>query len=1158
MSMIRDTTATDAGNAAGRGTPAAAGSGAARTGGVFVNSDAWNFWHTKDDPMDADSLRRDIDFYIAGGGVAALLYNMNFQRTFFESRVWTPYWRDLSLADDGELLLRGRPIPSLPGQSLQTAESYKEMFQSVMRMRRNCPDYMRVRYAYCRSRGVELWHSMRMNDVHWTSPGLEERPQHGDFWREHKERLARAWYRRPWFAEWNWSNYALDYGQPEVFDYSLALVKEYLLDYEADGIELDWLRGLPVFRPGHDQRNTPVLTRFMRAVRRLADEAALKWGHGIRIAARAPTRVQEALDVGMDVLRWAQEGLVDVVIPSPHSVRTEQDCQVQLWRRALPPAVVLAPAIDMYVASGWMCRGTLATDCAFASAYYHDGADTLYIYNHFPLFARQTAPEAAYPEMAQFFALAADRRQVDAAARRHVVTWRETVVEGAQAESPYPAVLAAGSAGALRVNMGGAVAGRAARFVIGATVPLQVEIWVNGVACGHAVETVQAPGRIPVAAHTPLWYVGVELPGGTLHDGWNVIDLHNVGEQNVQRGDFVWSEVALAAAAARDAAPARPSRVVCRDGAFWIDGRQVRLLAGTMHYFRIPRAYWRERMLEARALGLNAIETYLCWNLHERREGEFDFSGNLDVEAYFRLAHELGLYVVARPGPYICSEWDNGGIPAWLMLRPGIRFRRSNQPYEAAVANYMRVVIPKIRALDADHGGPVVAVQIENEYGSYAADKDHLAFLRDLYRAAGVKLPLFTADSCEYYPGEETSHLSQLTFSGGTLPGTPAALNFGKESARCLAFRQRVRPDDLPLCAEFWCGWFEIWGGPRETRGVEATSRELETMLEAGCSIIFYALCGGTMFYMTGGANGGGPCRKDYRPNTTSYDFDAILTEAGERTPKFHAYRELIARHTGVTPPERRPLPRPAGFAGRAPLTGSTPLAAVLDAVAAKRVRGTSPLSFEELGTDFGYVFYRTRVPAPIADPVTAPFALLGVRDRANVLVDGRPLCTCYRNDASHVTPDVTVGPQGVELAVLVENMGRIHFGNMVGCDTKGICQDITFSHQILTGWEMWTLPLDNPDGRFAFGPADAALQAPAFHLVEFGVAAPADTYLKFPGTKGMTWINGHPLGRYWNIGPGDTLYVSGCYLRPGVNRLVIFETDALGADTVEFTASRV
>lgn len=522
----------------------------AQARGTFINMDAWCFWNTPQvERMNEAGLKADIDFYTAKGGVEALVFNMNFQRTFFDTKAWTPYERGVELKDDGTLWVRGKRVTSPGGQVIHGEKSYIQMYKCLMAMKRNCPNYMQVRYDYCHEKGVECWWSMRMNDPHWLSPGLEERPQHSDFWYYNKERLTRAWYRRPWFPEWHWENYIFDYAQKEVYDYNLALVREYLLDYQSDGLELDWLRAIPAFRPGFDEAGSPILTQFLRDVKEVARAASLKWGHAIRIGVRVPTRVQEALDLGMDVPGWAKEGLVDLVVPSPKSVRVEQDTQVALWKRVLPPNVIVAPALDMYAASGWPTRTRQAMDMGFASNFYHQGADNIYVFNHFEKFTDVMPTN----EMQTVFANVSDRDAVSRFERRHILTWRETCVEGQFAESPYPGEIAAGSASAVRINLGEKTSGRVAKLVMGFTHPATLEIWCNTVKCGMLKPIETPPAGYPKGnKEHPTFYYELELPVGAAHDGWNVFDLHNVGDKAVGRDEFIWTEVVIAAATAAD------------------------------------------------------------------------------------------------------------------------------------------------------------------------------------------------------------------------------------------------------------------------------------------------------------------------------------------------------------------------------------------------------------------------------------------------------------------------------------------------------------------------------------------------------------------------------------------------------------------------------
>lgn len=578
------------------------------------------------------------------------------------------------------------------------------------------------------------------------------------------------------------------------------------------------------------------------------------------------------------------------------------------------------------------------------------------------------------------------------------------------------------------------------------------------------------------------------------------------------------------------------SRVEFKERAVIIDGRKTQIIAGAMHYFRVPREYWRDRMEKAVQLGLNCIETYMCWNLHERKEGVYDFSGMLDFEKFIRTAHELGLYVIVRPGPYICSEWDNGGIPSWLMNKSGIRYRRMNKPYIDALTTYLNVIIPKLKALQYDDGGPIIAMQIENEYGSYSCDKTYLAYLRDLYRNAGITIPLFTADGIEFGNPNKL-----LMINGGTIDGAAMCLNFGSRGIEGFDLGKTVRPDDPPFCTEFWCGWFDAWGcGTHHTRSPQNAAEELDDMLAYGGNVDFYMFHGGTNFAFTAGANGTN--NKDYAPDVTSYDFDAILSEAGDPTEKFFAIQNVIRKYA----PDRKfgtPVPVRKLPSQRLNITAIAPLHDNLDNIAQK-VSDPSPLTFEELGQDFGYVFYRTFVPGP----KRGSFKLQQVRDRANVYFNGELFHTYYRNDDESYTPTREFGSEGATLELLVENLGRINYAHLVGRDNKGICGDVAFAWQILVDWEMWALPSDSaPDEQLDWKPFQTLLRGkPAYYLVEFDVEDPADAFLKFPGIHGGVWLNGHAIGRYWDIGPGSTLYLPGAWMKKGKNRLIIFETDKL------------
>lgn len=513
---------------------------------VFMNSDAWNFW--TDNALEGRSreelvaaVEADVDFY-ADAGATAILYNMNAQRALFPSKAATPFWKDVAEGEDGRLLLRGKPLATD-----QDETAWRKMAARARHVAEILPDFMRVRLARCRARKVEMWHSMRMNDVHYTYLGNEWAPLHSDMWLDRKD-LLRAWYRHSWRCEW--SDNGFDYAKKEVFDAALALVREYLLDYESDGIELDWMRCLPVFVPGNDESNAPILTRFMRETRRVAAEAAAKWGHPVRVGVRVPARVREACGAGIDIASWAREGLVDLVVPSPKDTSTEMDCDVALYRALCPRPIILAPDLD------YDCRSDATHDvkfCAeidrgFLSGWYHDGADAAYLYNHFPRHAGKG--HRGYPA---YVTALGDRAAVARLPRRHVFTRHVPVGEGRFPRSPYWSVVwKNGSNGSVKVNCGEGVAGRRAKVVVGVKGPFEGDILVNAAKCtdveilsGGEADGLPKPLPRVVESSFRLGYVVADVPLGVLHDGWNAVEIFNRGARDLSADCFLWLEIML-------------------------------------------------------------------------------------------------------------------------------------------------------------------------------------------------------------------------------------------------------------------------------------------------------------------------------------------------------------------------------------------------------------------------------------------------------------------------------------------------------------------------------------------------------------------------------------------------------------------------------------
>ncbi|MGI5451167.1 glycoside hydrolase family 35 protein [Streptomyces sp. CA-243310] len=565
------------------------------------------------------------------------------------------------------------------------------------------------------------------------------------------------------------------------------------------------------------------------------------------------------------------------------------------------------------------------------------------------------------------------------------------------------------------------------------------------------------------------------------------------------------------------------------DDGFRLDEEPFRILSGGLHYFRVHPDHWRDRLRKARLMGLNTVETYVPWNLHQPRPDEFRMEGGLDLPAFLDLASAEGLYVLLRPGPYICAEWEGGGLPSWLLADPDIRLRSRDPRFLAAVDDYFGRLLPPLRSRLATRGGPVLAVQVENEYGAYGDDTAYLEHLADSLRQRGVDVPLFTCDQ----PAD---------LERGALPGVLATANFGSRSAQHLATLRTARPSGPLLCTEFWIGWFDRWGGNHVVRDAEQASQELDELLATGASVNFYMFHGGTNFGFTNGAND----KHTYRPTVTSYDYDAPLDEAGDPTEKFAAFRKVIAKYAPV--PAEPPPARAAKFRREeVALTESIGLldgAPVLgDAVASSR-----PLTMEELGQDHGFVLYETELP----DAGPALLVLEQVRDRAQVFLDGQPVGVLSRESHEHALTFSVPRPGGV-LTILVENQGRVNYGPGIH-DRKGLLGRVLLNGSPLDGWTSRPLPLGTLED-LPFGTAPDTPTGPAFHRGTFETDRPADTFLYLDGwTKGNAWINGFALGRYWSRGPQRSLYVPGPVLRTGVNEVVVLELHApCQARTVSF-----
>ncbi|MFI7407524.1 beta-galactosidase [Streptomyces sp. NPDC049627] len=547
------------------------------------------------------------------------------------------------------------------------------------------------------------------------------------------------------------------------------------------------------------------------------------------------------------------------------------------------------------------------------------------------------------------------------------------------------------------------------------------------------------------------------------------------------------------------------------NGSFRLDGAPFRILSGALHYFRVHPGHVRHRLEMLRAMGLNTVETYVPWNYHEPRTGAFTRLDELDF--FLTESKRAGLHAIVRPGPYICAEWDNGGLPWWV---PG-QLRTSDPVFLEHVERWFDVLLPLVAEHQVTRGGNVLMVQVENEYGSYGSDHAYLQFLADVLTGHGIEVPLFTADGPE-------DHM----LTGGSLPGLPATGTFGSQPARQLAALRRHRPDDPAMCMELWIGWFDHWGRKRNTRSARDAADTLEELLAAGASVNLYMAHGGTNFGLWAGANRDLETG-EYLPHATSYDYDAPIGEHGAPTPKFWAFREVLARYRDEPAPPPPPAPPVL-----VPTTVELTEWACLDALARPAVTRPTPPTFEELGLGQGLVRYRLDIPGP-----RQPYPLIidGLRDRAHLSVDGERVSTLHERSE----PVEIAGPARVEL--LVESLGRVGYGPTLG-EAKGILGGIRHDRQYLHQITAEAIPLDDL-APLSFTEGTAA--APAFLRGVLEVTDPGDTFLALPGwSAGVVWVNGFCLGRYRAEGPQRTLYLPGPLLRPGRNELIVLELDRI------------
>ena len=573
---------------------------------------------------------------------------------------------------------------------------------------------------------------------------------------------------------------------------------------------------------------------------------------------------------------------------------------------------------------------------------------------------------------------------------------------------------------------------------------------------------------------------------------------------------------------------------------FLRNGEPHQIISGALHYFRIPAELWKDRLARLKALGCNTVETYVAWNFHRPfLDRPTDFTGMRDLGRFLDLAAAADLDILVRPGPYICAEWDNGGFPAWLLddHRALAALRTSDPAYLDHVDRWFDELLPIIVRRQADRGGRVIGVQVENEYGSFGNDHDYLQHLQDGLAERGVTCMLFTSDGP-----------SELMLSGGRVPDTLATINFGSRQREAFDLLDRLQPDRPGMCMEFWNGWFDHWGEEHHTRDVASATAELEQMLADGRSVNLYMAHGGTNFGTWAGANLGDHDR--LQPTVTSYDYDSAIAEDGRLTEKFRAFREVIAQRTGVRPPE--PPADPAVQPTRTvAVSGFVDLQQLLDHQ--ESTTSPTPETFERLGLHHGVVRYRTRIGGPISGQV----GLIDLADLAEIRLDGELIGRLGRPNADPGYPlatdhrlPITVADGDHDLDVTVQSLGRVNFGPGIG-DGKGLGR-VKLDYQHLFGFEQSALDLERlPD--LSAAQWQSSGERPGLYRATTYVDEVGDAYLELPGWScGYLYLNGFNLGRYWNAaGPQRTLYAPAPLWRAGENELVILEFADPGTEIV-------
>ncbi|MEO8415389.1 MAG: beta-galactosidase [Ginsengibacter sp.] len=569
-----------------------------------------------------------------------------------------------------------------------------------------------------------------------------------------------------------------------------------------------------------------------------------------------------------------------------------------------------------------------------------------------------------------------------------------------------------------------------------------------------------------------------------------------------------------------------------KDGSFMYDGKPIQIHSGEMHFARVPKPYWKQRLQMIKAMGLNTVATYVFWNYHETSPGVWDFkTGNKNIREFIKAAQEVGLMVIIRPGPYACAEWEFGGYPWWLQKEKSLVIRSYNQPFLDSCKTYINKLAEQVKDLQVTKGGPIIMVQAENEFGSYVAQRkdismeNHKAYSAAIKKQlidAGFDVPLFTSDG------------SSL-FNGGTISGALPTAN-GEDNIDNLKKAVNEYHDGKGpyMVAEFYPGWLDHWAEPFQKVSTKAVADQTEKYLKAGISFSYYMVHGGTNFAFTSGANY--DREHPIQPDITSYDYDAPISEAGWATPKYTALRKLFQKYaTYKIPPVPAPIPVIE--------IPSIPLYKAVDLFDFTRkiipVKSDTPQTFESLNQGSGYVLYTKKIEKPIKGKLQ----INGLRDYAIVYINGKKVAILNRNK-NNFSCDIDL-PLNATLAIFVENMGRINYGAEIVHNLKGIIGPVIVdSEEITGGWKMYRLPMDAEPGLKSFT-ATYVSDHPVIYSGSFSLVKTGDTFLDMrTWGKGIVFVNGYNLGRYWNAGPQQTLYLPGCWLKKGKNTITVFDQE--------------